>query len=91
MSGKNNKKVRKNLRVSMRRLRIENGDIVLVNGKELSSGEINSLAMELSKTGRSDCIIISVSSLDAVQSLSEDQMKEFGWQKVSTEKDVKHE
>lgn len=77
---------RKDVREAIRRLEIEDGDVVLVKrdaipgkGSTAERAYLNSFATVLGNTGREKCIVVIVNSFDDIATLKPHDMMEHGW------------
>lgn len=80
---------RKHVREAIRRLEIEDGDIVLVkrdsipgSGTTAERVYLNSFAEILGNTGREKCVIIIVNDFEDIRTLKTHDMMEHGWVKL---------
>lgn len=84
---------RKTVREAIRKLDIENGDVVLVKRSTIPGGSthagirayIDSFSTVLGNTGREKCIIVVVDELDDLQILNNHEMAKAGWVRMETE------
>jgi hypothetical protein len=82
-----NPKVRNVVRDAIRRLKINDGDIVLVKGESRMAQQSNfeSFAQYLGKTGRERCIVCVVADFDDLTVLDEAEMNKRGWYHIDEE------
>lgn len=80
-------RIRSVVRDAVRKLEINDGDVVLIRFDTILGQKDNFHAFTqiLGRTGREKCIVAVVESFDDLTALSEDEMRELGWVRLEEE------
>jgi hypothetical protein len=80
-STKKNMEIREFARRFVRVVQIEDGDVILLRTDDIDEklDIFNGLRSALGMQGKRNCLIIAVSDLEALTTLSEASMAEYGW------------
>lgn len=82
---------RKFVREAVRRLEIEDGDVIVIKQDAIPSGFdrngieafLSSFSTVLGNTGRERCVVVVLEDLDAITALDTMQMMEYGWVRLN--------
>jgi len=77
-----NNRARTVAREIIRRVPVEDGDVILMKSDKTDLRTFNALRHALAVTGKEKCIIIVVDDFEDIVTVKESEMAGFGWQRI---------